>query len=127
MNKTFMLTGVIMGLLAIVLGAFGAHGLEKVVSPDAVDSFETGVRYQMYHALLLLILGIWNGLEPKQNKIIYGFILLGTILFSFSIYFLAIDNLMTFDFKRIAFSTPIGGTLLILAWGLLGYNILTKK
>ena len=57
MNKTILLTATIFGLLAIILGAFGAHGLEKVVEQSALDSFETGVRYQMYHALFLLLLG----------------------------------------------------------------------
>ena len=62
MNRTILLTGTIMGMVAIVLGAFGAHGLEKLVDKDAVDTFETGVRYQMYHALFLLFL------VPQQKR-----------------------------------------------------------
>jgi len=127
MNRTIVLSGVVLGLLAIVLGAFGAHGLEKLVSADAVDSFETGVRYQMYHALLLLLLGTWNGMEPKPLKTVFRLVLIGVILFSGSIYLLSINSLVAFDFKVIALLTPLGGTILILAWGLLGYCVLTKK
>ncbi len=127
MNKTILLTGTLFGLLGIMLGAFGAHGLEKLVEPEAVDSFETGVRYQIYHAFFLLILGIWDGLDIKKKKIIFGFIGLGTLLFSFSIYLLAVNSLVSFDFKQLAFLTPIGGSILILGWTFFGFYILTKK
>ena len=60
MNRTILLTGTVFGLLAIGLGAFGAHGLEKLVDAEAIDTFETGVRYQMYHALFLLFLGMFR-------------------------------------------------------------------
>jgi uncharacterized membrane protein YgdD (TMEM256/DUF423 family) len=127
MNRTILLTGVILGLLAIVFGAFGAHGLEKLVDTEAVDTFETGVRYQMYHALFLLFLGIWNGLEKAMKKRIFSMVLVGVILFSFSIYLLALNSLTTFNFNSIGFLTPIGGVFLILGWFLLGYYILTQK
>ncbi|NDV15171.1 DUF423 domain-containing protein [Muricauda sp. TY007] len=127
MNRTILLVGTIMGLLAIVLGAFGAHGLEKLVDAEAVDTFETGVTYQMYHALFLLFLGIWNGLAIKPKKIVFVLVLLGVILFSFSIYLLALNSLTAFDFKIIGFLTPIGGVLMISGWFYLGYNILTQK
>ncbi len=127
MNRTILLTGTVFGLLAIVLGAFGEHGLEKLVDADAVDTFETGVRYQMYHALFLLFLGMWNGLGESEKKRIYVMILIGVILFSFSIYLLALNSLTAFDFRIIGFLTPIGGVFLILGWFLLGYYILTRK
>ncbi|MBA4744979.1 MAG: DUF423 domain-containing protein [Muricauda sp.] len=127
MNRTILLVGTIMGLLAIVLGAFGAHGLEKLVDAEAVDTFETGVTYQMYHALFLLFLGIWSGLALKSKKIVFILVLLGVILFSFSIYLLALNSLTAFDFKIIGFLTPIGGVLMISGWFYLGYNILTQK
>ncbi|WP_222981928.1 DUF423 domain-containing protein [Flagellimonas meishanensis] len=127
MNKTILLTGVILGLLAVVFGAFGAHGLGKLVEPEAVKTFEVGVRYQMYHALFLLFLGSWHNLETNGKKIVYLFILLGTLLFSFSIYALALNALMSFDFKTFGFLTPIGGTFLVVGWFLTGYFILTKK
>ncbi|KAB7528331.1 DUF423 domain-containing protein [Flagellimonas olearia] len=127
MNRTILLTGILFGLLAIVLGAFGAHGLEKLVDSESIEVFETGVRYQMYHALFLLFLGIWQGLDKKGKKVIYTMVLMGVVLFSFSIYALALNSLTSFDFKVIGFLTPIGGVFLILGWFLLGYRILTHK
>lgn len=127
MNRTILAVGTAMGMLAIILGAFGAHGLEKLVDAEAIDTFETGVRYQMYHAFLLLFLGIWSGLSSKPKKNIFVLVLLGVILFSFSIYLLALNSLTSFDFKIIGFLTPIGGIFLIIGWFYLGYSILTHK
>lgn len=127
MNRTILLIGIVMGMLSIMLGAFGAHGLEKLVDAEAVATFETGVRYQMYHALFLLFLGVWSGTEAKAKKTVLILVLLGVILFSFSIYLLALNSLTSFDFRIIGFLTPIGGVLLITAWIYLGYHILTQK
>lgn len=121
MNRTILLTGILLGLLAIILGAFGAHGLEKLVDAEAVETFEVGVRYQMYHALFLLFLGTWNGVEAKIKKRVYWMVLVGVILFSFSIYFLAMNDLTTFDFKTFGFLTPIGGVFLVVSWIYLGF------
>ncbi len=120
MNKTIFLTGILFGILAVVLGAFGAHGLEKLVDADAIQTWETGVTYQMYHALLLLVLANVKGIPEVYKKWIFYCIVAGIILFSFSIYFLATNTLTSFDFKTIGFVTPIGGLLLILGWILLG-------
>ncbi len=122
MNKTILITGILLGALSVIFGAFGAHGLEKLVDADAVSTFETGVRYQMYHALFLMILGGLNGLSERSKKSIYYLVLSGVVLFSFSIYALATNTLTSFDFKVIGFITPIGGLLLILGWTLLGYR-----
>lgn len=127
MNRTILLVGTAMGMLAIVLGAFAAHGLEKLVDAQAIDTFETGVKYQMYHALFLLFLGIWSGLSLKPKKIVFTLILLGVVLFSFSIYLLALSSLTSFDFKIIGFLTPIGGVLMIMGWAVLAYKILKTK
>ena len=127
MNKTIIVTACIFGLLAVVLGAFGAHGLEKIATSKAVATFETGVRYQMYHAFFLFVLGLLPNLANKTKSVIFYLILFGIILFSFSIYLLAINNLVGLDFKKIAFLTPIGGTLLVIGWGVLGYNIIKGK
>lgn len=127
MKKTFLLTGAILGLLAVLLGAFGAHGLEKIVDQNAVTSFETGVRYQMYHAFLLLFLGVWDGLKVKQMRLLFRLVLLGVVLFSCSIYALVLAPTLSLDLKPIAFLTPLGGTFLIFAWFLLGYFVLTEK
>ncbi|MGB7393654.1 MAG: DUF423 domain-containing protein [Pricia sp.] len=120
MNKTIFLTGTIFGILAVVLGAFGAHGLENLVERDALETWETGVTYQMYHALLLLILANLNSIPAVAKKGIFYCFLAGIILFSFSIYFLATDALTSFNFKTIGFVTPLGGLSLIAGWVLLG-------
>ncbi|MBP2283404.1 uncharacterized membrane protein YgdD (TMEM256/DUF423 family) [Flavobacterium sp. CG_23.5] len=127
MDKKIISTGAIFGMIAIILGAFGAHALKKVLSVEQLSTFETGVRYQMYHALFLLFTGLMTDLSQKTKKTIYNLVLFGVILFSGSIYLLATNTLTSFDFKAIGFVTPIGGLLLILAWGILFINIIKKK
>lgn len=127
MNKTILATGLIFGLLAVVFGAFGAHGLKKVLSPEEINTFETGVKYQMYHALFLIVLSTMAIASDGTKKVVFYLTVVGTVLFSFSIYVLATNNLTSFDFRKIGFITPIGGTLLIAAWGYLLFGILTKN
>jgi uncharacterized membrane protein YgdD (TMEM256/DUF423 family) len=127
MDKKIISTGAIFGMIAIILGAFGAHALKKVLSIEELSTFETGVKYQMYHALFLLIVGMLTGLSQKSKKIIYNLVVLGIIFFSGSIYLLATNSLTSFDFKIIGFVTPIGGLLLISAWGTLLLNYNNKK
>lgn len=126
MNKTIFSTGIVFGTLAVLLGAFGVHGLEKLVDADAIQTYETGVRYQMYHALLLLILANTNFVSEKKKKVIFYLITLGIILFSFSIFLLATNDLTSFDFKKIGLLTPLGGALLILGWIVLGFRALKR-
>ena len=126
MDKKIISTGAILGMIAIILGAFGAHALKKTVPSEALSTFETGVKYQMYHALFLVFLGLATELSKKAQKIIYYLVVFGVIFFSGSIYLLATKSLTSFDFKAIGIITPIGGLLLILAWGILLFN-LTKK
>lgn len=127
MNKTILGVGVSLGLTAVLLGAFGAHGLEKVVSKENVETFSTGVTYQMYHALFLLFLGSTNFISSSSKKAIFYLIIGGVLLFSVSIYTLATNELTAFDFKKIAFLTPIGGSLLIFGWILLGIRIFRQR
>jgi uncharacterized membrane protein YgdD (TMEM256/DUF423 family) len=126
MDKKLISTGAIFGMLAIILGAFGAHALKKVLGAEQLVTFETGVRYQMYHALFLLFIGMTPSLSEKTKKIIYFLVLSGVCLFSGSVYLLATNSITSFDFRVIGFVTPIGGLLLILAWGVLFYNIIKK-
>lgn len=121
MNRVSVVTGALLGLLAIVLGAFGAHGLEKWIAPSELEMFEVGVRYQMYHALLLLFLGVWPGLSSRQKKEVYLFLVAGILLFSYSLYLLALHDLIVVDFRGIGFLTPIGGGFLIVGWLLVAY------
>ena len=127
MDKKIISTGAVLGMIAIILGAFGAHALKKVLSIEELSTFETGVRYQMYHAFFLLFIGMINDLSQKAKKIIYNLVLFGVLLFSGSIYVLATNSITSFDFKIIGFITPIGGLLLILAWGILLFHTLMKK
>ena len=127
MNKKILVTGAIVGIIGIVLGAFAAHGLEKLVDAEAIKSFETGVRYQIYHALLLLILGGTSFITEKRKKVMFYLIVIGLIFFSGSIYGLATNDLSSFDFKSIAMITPVGGLLLILAWVVMLIDILKTK
>lgn len=116
MNKKILITASIIGLLAIILGAFGSHGLKKVISIESQQVFETGVRYQIIHAILLLFIGTSTMVTEKFKRITYYLITLGLLFFSGSIYALSTNALTSFDFKTIGFITPIGGFLLILAW-----------
>ena len=127
MNKKILSTATILGMIAIILGAFGAHALKKVLSVEQLVTFETGVRYQMYHAIFLLFVGLMNDITPKIKKTIYFLMLTGVILFSGSIYLLATNDLTSFDFKTIGFLTPIGGLLLILGWGVLLFSLINNK
>lgn len=127
MDKKIISTGAIFGMIAIILGAFGAHALKKILSIEALSTFETGVKYQMYHALFLVLIGTLNELSLKAKKIIYNLVVFGVLFFSGSIYLLATNPLTSFDFKVIGFITPIGGLLLILGWGVLFFNFVKKK
>ncbi|WP_076547920.1 DUF423 domain-containing protein [Maribacter ulvicola] len=127
MKKTILSTACLFGMLAVLFGAFGAHGLKNLVDAQAVATFETGVRYQIYHAFFLFALGLLPYEYVKSKKTIYICTVLGVVLFSFSIYLLSLNSLVAFDFKVIGIVTPIGGLFLIVAWALMGYGILKSK
>ncbi|WP_338356331.1 DUF423 domain-containing protein [Yeosuana marina] len=127
MNKQILILASFLGVTAIVLGAFGAHGLKELIPAESIQTFETGVRYQMYHALLLLFVGSTTYISAKSKKLIFYFVLIGWLLFSGSIYGLATNLLTNFDFKTIAFVTPIGGLCLIISWVLLFVNFIKMK
>jgi uncharacterized membrane protein YgdD (TMEM256/DUF423 family) len=127
MNKKIIITGAILGMIAIILGAFGAHALKKVLTFEQLSTFETGVKYQMYHALFLLFVGLLTTISEKAKNTIYYLVVFGVLFFSGSIYLLATNSQTSFDFKVIGFITPIGGLLLILSWGVLLVNILKEK
>ena len=127
MERKIITTAAILGMIAIVLGAFGAHALKKVLSLEQLNTFETGVKYQMYHALLLLFVGTSKSISAKTQRAVYFLVVLGVLLFSGSIYLLATNDLIAFDFKKIGFVTPIGGLLLIGAWFLVFIDFYNKK
>jgi uncharacterized membrane protein YgdD (TMEM256/DUF423 family) len=129
MNKTEKLclrAGAILLLTGVILGAFAAHALEKVLDADGMDSMDTAVRYQIYHGLALLVLVVLP-LKYKFKRLIFLGWTLGTILFSVSIYLLILLPQMGFEVNFLGPVTPVGGSLLILSWAYLVYHSFTKK
>ena len=127
MEKKIFLVASILGLIAVVLGAFAAHGLRDALNTTSLESFQTGVRYQMYHAFFLFVVGLMPQLQPQQKKRFFWFVLLGVLLFSGSIYLLATNALTPIDFAFLGPVTPLGGLLLISAWGVLGFYLIKRK
>jgi uncharacterized membrane protein YgdD (TMEM256/DUF423 family) len=128
MHKMFLIIGTILAGLAVALGAFGAHGLKKIVDADTVAIYQTGVQYQMYHALALLAVGILA--ERVQNGILNyaGFLFIaGIVLFSGSLYLIASLKAMNKEISTgVGIMTPIGGMLFIFGWILLLFALLKK-
>ena len=127
MNKKIILGALIFGIISIVLGAFGAHALKKMLSVDQLSSFEVGVKYLMYQAFFLFFIGTTQMVLEKQKRIIFYLTLGGTILFSGSIFLLTTKTVSGIDFKLLGPITPIGGLLLIISWGITFYYIVVKK
>ena len=127
MNRTIALTGTILLLISIVLGAFGAHALKELVKEEQLISFETGVRYQMIHGLALLVLGLNANRHSFQLKLIFRLLLGGVILFSVSIYFLSLQDVLEAKLKFLGPITPLGGLLMIVGWCVYGVQLFRSK
>ena len=127
MERKITSSGVILGMTAIILGAFGAHALKKMLTAEELVTFETGVKYQMYHALFLLFLGMTSLVNEKVKKSIFKLIVVGVVFFSGSIYILATKTITGIDFRPLGIVTPIGGTLLIIGWLLLLWNLTLRQ
>ncbi|MFN8325541.1 DUF423 domain-containing protein [Flavobacterium sp.] len=127
MENRITITGLFFGVTSIILGAFGAHALKNYLTPEQLVSFETGVRYQMYHALFLLFLSRNQSVTQKTKKTVFYLISVGVILFSFSIFLLTTKNVTSIDFKFLGPITPIGGLLLISGWMILFISYLKRK
>lgn len=127
MDKKIFSAAGFFGLSAIILGAFGAHALKKILTIDQLSSFEVGVKYQMYHALFLLFLGLNHQISVKIKKTIFLLVIGGITFFSGSIYLLSTTAITNVNFKSIGFITPIGGMFLIVAWAILMVHFLKKK
>jgi uncharacterized membrane protein YgdD (TMEM256/DUF423 family) len=126
-HKNIVIIASLLAMLTIVMGAFGAHGLKSLISQDSLAVFQTGVTYQMYHALALLALALIPGLEIKKVKGVFRFFVFGTFFFSGSLYFLALKSVLPFSVSFLAPVTPVGGLLLILGWALLAYSVAKMK
>ncbi|WP_299096410.1 DUF423 domain-containing protein [Winogradskyella sp.] len=112
-QQVFIITGALFGMLAIIFGAFGAHALKETLSEDQLKSFETGVKYQMYHAIVLLLLGF--NFEFSTSAMYWCFTL-GIVLFSFSIYGLVLSDSKGKKLKFLGPITPLGGLLFVIGW-----------
>lgn len=119
MKQLVLIVSASYGLLSVVLGALGSHALKKILSADKLLSFETGVRYQMYHAIVLLILGLLLNFTTPLEKWSAICFMLGVLLFSFSIYFLSFADYLKINLKFLGPITPLGGVFLISGWALL--------
>ena len=127
MKNTTLIIGAVYGLLSVILGAFGAHALKKIISVEKLASFETGVKYQMYSALFLLIVGYILKFETPSEKWISLLMIVGTFLFSVSIYLLAFSEVVAIPSKLIGPITPFGGLLMIISWAMLIFYFMKNK
>jgi uncharacterized membrane protein YgdD (TMEM256/DUF423 family) len=115
MDKPLLLVGAVAGFLAVALGAFGTHGLRARLSPEMLAAFETGVRYQMYHALAILLVALMLGrFDGWMFRAAGWAFTIGIVLFSGSLYLLAITGTTI-----LGAITPIGGLAFLVGWGFL--------
>ena len=119
MKEIVLISAAILGVLSIIFGAFGSHALKKLFSPELQSSFETGVKYQMYHAIVLLVIGFQLEFNTCIEKYAAYCFLLGVLLFSFSIYGLCISSARGRKLKFLDPITPLGGLFLTTGWILL--------
>jgi len=127
MNKSIVISGIIMLVIAIVLGAFGAHALKEHLTLEKLNTFEVGVRYQVYHGLAFLILGMNADRVQFSLKLPIRLIFAGLLMFSGSIYFLAIQEMLGVSLKFLGPITPLGGLLMIMGWILFLVKIMRSK
>lgn len=123
MNRNLSITA-FLGFLAVVLGAFGAHALKEKLSIDSLKSFETGVRYQMYHVIVLLFINTFKGFSIKTRNSISILFFIGVLFFSGSIYAITVGGISA---KSIWFITPLGGLFLIFGWLSLMYHFIKSN
>ena len=109
--------------LAVLIGAFGAHGLKAIVTPEKLVTFETGVRYHFYHGFGMILIALCQQSFPdlRLNGAFYSFIV-GTLLFSFNCYFYVLTGIKVF-----AMIVPVGGLLFVLGWIILGVKALKLR
>jgi len=126
-TKNIIIITTLLGALTIAIGAFGAHGLKNIVAPSELLTFETGVRYQMYHVLALLAILLTPKLPTPVKKNSFYLFGAGMILFSGSLYLMVLDSALNIDASSFGFITPIGGLFFILGWLYLAYSVFKIK
>ena len=127
MKNFTLIIGGIYGLLSVILGAFGAHAFKKILSVERLESFETGVRYQIYAAFFLLIVGYILKFETSSEKWISILMIAGAFLFSVSIYFLSFQDYWGINLKFLGPITPLGGLFMIISWAMLIWYFVKAK
>ena len=115
MNNKLISIAALLAFLSVAIGAFGAHTLNELLTTEKLNSFETGVRYQFYHSLALLIIGL-NANKLNATVLIGKFMLIGIVFFSFSIYLLSLQELIGINLSILGPITPIGGLLIMISW-----------
>lgn len=124
MHKQFLITASFLGALSVILGAFAAHQLKKVLDAELLQTFETAVKYQMYHALALLAVGIlYKDFSSKQMVWAGWSFIAGSILFSGSLYLLCFLKHQEMSYKWVGPITPLGGLCFIAGWLFLAIGI----
>ena len=121
MILTVKIAAALFGFFGIIFGAFGAHRLKRVLPPEVLNSFETGVKYQLLHAVVLLLLAFHFEFIDFTERMIATCLISGVILFSFSIYALCYGRFKKMNLRFLGPITPVGGLLLMSGWGLLLY------
>ena len=121
MKRFLLLLGSTLGFFGVALGAFGAHGLKRILTPEMLTVFETAVRYHMYHAFAIIIAALLAERHPAAGTAgrLFG---LGILLFSGSLYVLALTGIGTFGMI-----TPFGGISFLAGWGMLAYTAFKMK
>ena len=129
MYKPALVSGSLLAMLAVIFGAFGAHYLKTIFTPDLLSSFDTGVRYQFYHAFALLLVGFYaQSQHDKLLKLIVLCFLIGVVLFSGSIYLLCLfKSADIIGLRGLGILTPLGGVCMIGGWLLLLIRVLKGK
>lgn len=113
-----------LGMIAVVLGALGSHALKEVLTPEQLESFTIGVRYQMTHVLLLMVVLLTSSFEERIKQTSFWLTIVGILLFSGSIYLLNLQQLLGMKLSFLGPVTPIGGLFLITNWGFLAIKAL---
>lgn len=118
MDRVFFGTGAVLAFLAVAIGAFGAHALRGGLTPGDLATFETGARYQFYHALALFAVAWAMGRWPAGTVTVAGWLFVaGVVLFSGSLYVLVLTGA-----RWIGAVTPLGGLCFLTGWGLLAWS-----
>ena len=128
-SRFHIFCGLSFACLGVVIGAFAAHGLKPLLSLKEINNFETGVKYQFYHAFALIILGILGAIIPLNERLfkVAGFLFfIGVILFSGSLYLLSTQSILKISIPLLGPITPLGGSLLIFGWVFTAWGLIKK-